>query len=156
MRINDTALGLVTIAIAIGVIAYSLTLPRFAGEAYGAMVFPAIAAVIAAGCGVLLIWHAATSGSPEIGEVSNLFSERRAGINLSITVAAIVLYLFVFEAFGFILSTIALLAVLFALLRVRFAISVPVSVGLTLVIALTFDKVLRVPLPWGVLEAFRW
>ena len=48
------------------------------------------------------------------------------------------------------------LSTLFAVFRVRARWVVPLAIVVTLIIHYAFYKLLRVPLPWGVLERFAW
>ncbi len=48
------------------------------------------------------------------------------------------------------------LATLFGVFGVRSRWIVPLAIVVTLVIHYAFYKLLRVPLPWGILERFAW
>ena len=48
------------------------------------------------------------------------------------------------------------LVALIWVLRVRLAVVVPVALLMTLLIHYAFYKLLRVPLPWGVLQRIAW
>ncbi len=60
------------------------------------------------------------------------------------------------DRLGFIPTGIVYLAVLFAVFGVRAVWIVPLAVVLTLVIHTAFYKLLKVPLPWGLLQGFIW
>jgi putative tricarboxylic transport membrane protein len=62
----------------------------------------------------------------------------------------------VVDRLGFIPTGIIYLAVLMAVFRVRLANSLVIAVVVTLVIHYAFYKLLKVPLPWGVLVKWAW
>jgi putative tricarboxylic transport membrane protein len=75
---------------------------------------------------------------------------RRPGV-LVATVAALTIYIAIFERAGFIVATVALLAFLFGTLaRYRWPIAIAVSVVVTLASYLVFNTGLQVRLPAGV------
>jgi putative tricarboxylic transport membrane protein len=151
MRINDVVLGLLIVAIALAVIWFSLALPTFPGERYGAAVFPSIVAALMGGCGLIVAWRGYRAGTVSTRDADALVVDRRALTNLGVTGVAIVVYVFAFNPVGFIVATTGLLLVLFVLLRVRVVPAAFAALAVTLVVAFLFIDVLRVPLPWGVL-----
>jgi len=68
--------------------------------------------------------------------------------------AGLVAYILLADALGFHITAILILAAWMRALGASWRLTVAVSILSTLVIHLAFYKVLRVPLPWGVLE--RW
>ena len=66
------------------------------------------------------------------------------------------LYLLAVDRLGFVLTGIVYLAALMLVLRVRPLRAVVLAVVLTLAIHFCFYKLLRVPLPWGVLQPIAW
>ena len=59
-------------------------------------------------------------------------------------------------ALGFIVTGIVLLSVLMWAFGARPVLIVPVAVVATLLIHLAFYKLLKVPLPWGLLQPIAW
>jgi putative tricarboxylic transport membrane protein len=49
-----------------------------------------------------------------------------------------------------------ILLAMFRVLRVRWGLSILLAVVATLVVHFAFYKLLRVPLPWGLLTPFAW
>ncbi len=80
----------------------------------------------------------------------------RRWLALALSVAAIVFYIFFAESLGFILSGVLILSVLMWAYGARPATIVPVAIVATLLIHTGFYKLLRVPLPWGVLQPIAW
>jgi putative tricarboxylic transport membrane protein len=64
------------------------------------------------------------------------------------------LYTLLADKLGFYLTALPLLILWMRLLGASWRVTLPVAVVATLVIHLSFYKLLRIPLPWGVLE--RW
>jgi putative tricarboxylic transport membrane protein len=73
-----------------------------------------------------------------------------------VLVASIVFYMLVSEKLGFLICSTLILTTLFSVLKVPFGRAVLVAVIATLVIHFAFYKILRVPLPWGVLTNYAW
>ena len=65
-------------------------------------------------------------------------------------------YVVAVDALGFVLTGTACLGALFLKFGVKPARAIVIAVVATLVIHTLFYKLLRVPLPWGVLERFAW
>jgi putative tricarboxylic transport membrane protein len=67
-----------------------------------------------------------------------------------------VFYIALVDKLGFIPTGTIYLAALFAVLQVRVRWILPLAIVLTLVIHTAFYKLLRVPLPWGLLQPILW
>jgi putative tricarboxylic transport membrane protein len=72
------------------------------------------------------------------------------------TVATLIGYVAWVDRLGFIITAFLMLCVLFAAYRVRLAWIVPVAAVSTLVVHTAFYKLLKVPLPWGLLSGWVW
>ena len=70
--------------------------------------------------------------------------------------AVLVFYVVAVDALGFVLTGTACLGALFLKFGVKPVRAIVIAVVATLVIHTLFYKLLRVPLPWGVLERFAW
>jgi len=68
----------------------------------------------------------------------------------------VLFYILVSNWLGFLFSAVLILTVLFRVLQLPLARSVLIAVLATLVIHFAFYKLLRVPLPWGVLTPYAW
>jgi putative tricarboxylic transport membrane protein len=71
-----------------------------------------------------------------------------------VIVGAVAAYLLLAERIGFLLVAPLLLLAVFRALRVGWAQALPWAIGGALVVHLAFYKLLRVPLPWGVITPF--
>jgi len=123
------------------------------GQKFGPAWFPGLIAVGLAVCGALLIAAGLRQPAPWIAAPEWIRSPRaRAGI--AALVGGLVLYVLAADALGFHLTGVLLLALWLRALGASWRVTVPVAIIATLVIHLSFYKLLRIPLPWGVLE--RW
>ena len=68
--------------------------------------------------------------------------------------AGLVAYVLVVDAVGFHITAAALLLAWSRLLGASWRLALPVALTATIVIHLAFYKLLKVPLPWGLLERF--
>ena len=69
-------------------------------------------------------------------------------------IAGLLLYVFVVDVVGFHITATALLLVWSRLLGASWRFAFPVALVATLVIHLSFYKLLKIPLPWGMFERF--
>ena len=79
-----------------------------------------------------------------------------AFLALILVIGVNVFYILLVDLLGFIPTGVIYLAALFAVFGVRARWIVPLALIVTLVIHYSFYKMLRVPLPWGLLERFAW
>ncbi len=123
------------------------------GQKFGPAWFPGLIAAGLAVCGALLIAVGLRQPAPWIAAPEWIRSPRaRAGI--AALIGGLVLYVLAADALGFHLTGVLLLALWLRVLGASWRVTVPVAIIATLVIHLSFYKLLRIPLPWGVLE--RW
>ena len=71
--------------------------------------------------------------------------------NFALTVGALLFYIFAADKLGFLICGSLILLTLFSTLRVRLRLALPLALVVTIGIHLVFYKLLRVPLPWGML-----
>jgi len=123
------------------------------GQKFGPAWFPGLIAAGLAVCGALLIAVGLRQPAPWIAAPEWIRSPRaRAGI--AALIGGLVLYVLAADALGFHLTGVLLLALWLRVLGASWRVTVPVAIIATLVIHLSFYKLLRIPLPGGVLE--RW
>jgi putative tricarboxylic transport membrane protein len=75
---------------------------------------------------------------------------------LTVVIGVNVLYVALVDRLGFVITAVAYLSAAFAVFRVRARWVVPLAIAVTLIIHYIFYKLLRVPLPWGVLNGVAW
>jgi len=82
--------------------------------------------------------------------------DRRLAAKFVLVLASVLFYALAVERVGFLITAILLLAILFGAFGVRRVNILPLAIAVTLAIHFAFYTLLRVPLPWGVLEAIAW
>ncbi len=150
MKFNDAVLGIVFLALSIAVLVTIQGFPRIPGQSVGPGAFPGLIAIILACCSVALIWRGFRSRAPVVAMGAWLSSARHVA-NFALAVGALVFYILGAEKLGFLPCGMLILLALFLALRVRPVHALPLALVLPVVIHLIFYKLLRVPLPWGVL-----
>ena len=78
----------------------------------------------------------------------------RAVAGVASIIAGLLFYVFAADALGFYLTALLILLVWMRVLGASWRVTLPVAVIATVVIHLSFYKLLRIPLPWGILERF--
>jgi putative tricarboxylic transport membrane protein len=158
MKINDAIVGAALIALAIAILLHIQSYPLIPGQKYGPALFPGLIAAGFIATGALLIVRGVRgvrAGLPLV-QVSAWLRSPRQVANFAAVCAALVFYVVAAQPLGFIPTGALLLAGLFLQFRVPPLRAVVTAVVATLVIHLLFYKLLRVPLPWGLLERFAW
>jgi putative tricarboxylic transport membrane protein len=156
MRLNDRLSGLLVLIAGAAIAGYARTFPPMPGQPVGPSLFPTVI-----GCALVVLGAAlAVSGARTSERWWIAFDEwarrPRMVFNFALVVGAVLLYALVVDRLGFIITASALLSVLFLAFGVRPGRIVPVALVVTIVIHYAFYSVLRVPLPWGVLEGIAW
>lgn len=149
MRVSNTAIGLVVVVFAIGVILYAQDFPKLEEGYPGPALFPILLAVLFILCGVILIVQGISRGERiwnfALGAMSS-----SGGVNIILTIGAVLFYIFFSEFLGFHITSFLLLLVLMKKLNVSAKWSLIMAAGATFLIYALFAKMLLVPLPWGL------
>lgn len=159
MKLPDSALGALLLAVAAFALWQVRTFPPVPGQPYGAALFPGLAAGALAVCGLLLIANDLLARRRAVPGASADPSGSAAGqrvLPLLVTVGAILFYILLADQLGFIVIGTIILATLMAAYGVALRWLLPVSIGATLLIHTSFYKLLKVPLPWGLLQPLAW
>ena len=161
MKLNDAVWGALLFALAGAVLIYVQRFGTIPGQQYGPAIFPGLVAVGLAICGVLLIGSGLAARTRNVATASWVafapwVRSHRQVFAFALTIGVNVLYILLVDSLGFIPTGIVYLAVLFAAFGVRPVWIVPLAVVLTLAIHTSFYKLLKVPLPWGLLQGFIW
>jgi putative tricarboxylic transport membrane protein len=155
VKVNDAVVGAVLIALALAILVHIQAYPLIPGQKYGAALFPGVIAVGLLVTGAVLVARGVRQGFPLITLGPWLRSPRLVTNFLAIC-AVLVFYIVAADALGFVLTGTACLGALFLKFGVKPVRAIVIAVVATLVIHTLFYKLLRVPLPWGVLERFAW
>ena len=123
------------------------------GQKFGPAWFPGLIAVGLAVCGALLVLKTARHSAAWL-ELPGWLHSRGARNGVAALLAGLVAYILFADRVGFHVTGIVLVALWVRVLGASWRSAVLVGVVSTVVIHLAFYKLLRVPLPWGLLE--RW
>jgi putative tricarboxylic transport membrane protein len=161
VKLNDAVWGALVLLLGITILVAIRNFPTIPGQQYGPALFPGVIAVGFIVCGAGLVYrHLATNRSPDARARwvtwDDWVHSPRHVIAFAVVVAVNVLYIALVDRVGFVLTAIAYLGALFAVFRVRPRWVVPLAVVVTLIIHYAFYKLLRVPLPWGLLQGVAW
>jgi putative tricarboxylic transport membrane protein len=124
--------------------------PNVPGQKLGAAFLPMLigAALLLCAVALMLRKPAPTGAKPEAEAGEEHFGSS------ALTMGAVVLYILASDAVGFLLIAPLCLMATFLAQRVRLVPALLWSIGGTIVVHVAFYKLLRVPLPWGVLTPF--
>jgi len=161
MKLNDAVWGALLIFFSAAILVHVQSFPTIPGQKVGPALFPGVLAVCLAVCAVLLIVKGLASRAQggERARWVELDGWTRSRRHLRAFVAVVgvnVFYITLVDALGFILTGTVYLALLFIVFGVRKKLVVPIALILTLGIHYAFYKLLKVPLPWGILQGIAW
>ena len=157
MKFRDAVWGVLLLALAGALLLHVQSFPPMPGQRIGPAVVPGTLAVGLGVCGaiMLVLDLRAARGAPWL-EWPEWFAARPQVVALLVLIAVNVFYLAAVDRLGFILTGIVYLVALMLALRVRPVRAVVIAIACTLAIHYAFYKLLKVPLPWGVLQGVAW
>jgi putative tricarboxylic transport membrane protein len=155
VKINDAVFGALLLALGVGILWHVQSFPKIPGQDVGPGLFPGTIAAVLIVCAVLLIRSGVRdrAGRPWIAALPWVASRRHAWAFVSIIGSTIALIL-LSNSVGFLIVAPLTLFAMFIAFGVRATTAALVAIVGTVVIWYAFYKLLRVPLPWGVLERF--
>lgn len=153
MRIGDGLAGMFVALLGLAVLLNLRTFPEQAGY-FGPSLFPGFVAAGLLLCGILLLMrairmHAAAGFSIRLDET---FRGRSAATAAFLMIVSILSFAFLGDVLGFQSITFLTVLVLTLWLRKPLILSITMATTMTIVLHLLFAKLLRVPLPAGLLE----
>lgn len=151
MKISDAVMGALLLILAAAIGIYVSGFPGMPGQRYGAALFPGMIAAGFAACGALLLARGVREKAPAF-EFAPWTRVAPLAANFALVCGALLFYIFAADPLGFMVTGFLLLLALFLKLGVRPVTSILVAPVAVLVIHLLFYKLLKVPLPWGILE----
>lgn len=157
MKLNDAVFGLVLALLGAAVLAAIQGYPKIPGQPVGPALFPGLIAAGLCVTGVLLVAKGLRQRAQQPWVVwEDWVRSPRHVLGFATLVAGIVFYILASDWLGFLLTAPVVLAALFLVLRVPPARAVLIALVATLLVHFAFYKLLRVPLPWGVLKGIAW
>ena len=157
MKIHDTLFGLFFLALGALVLFAVRGFPNIPGQPVGPALFPGLIAIGLCVTGILLVIkglrHRASAAWFEWEEWVH---SPRYVLALFVLLGCVVFYIAFANALGFFATSFMMLVALFKALRVNWRRTLIVAVIATVLVHFAFYKLLRVPLPWGVLTPWAW
>jgi putative tricarboxylic transport membrane protein len=151
MKINDAVTGAALVVLGLFILWHIQGFPEMPGQKFGPAWFPGIAAAGLAICGAMLVVQGARSGQRWL-VLDEWMSRKRPVAGFVSVIAGLAFYVAASEPLGFHLTGFVLLLAWMRILGTRLSLALAVALVATIAIHLAFYKVLRIPLPWGVLE----
>jgi putative tricarboxylic transport membrane protein len=158
MRLNDAIWGALLLLFSITLVVHVQSFPPMPGQRVGPALFPGLIGVGLGICGVLLMIKARLARE-SVGSWVAFDPWTRSARHLiafALVIAVNVGYIALVERIGFIPVAIVYLAVLFWIFGASRIWILPIAIAVSLGIHYAFYKLLRVPLPWGMLQRFAW
>jgi putative tricarboxylic transport membrane protein len=161
MKLNDAVWGALLIFFSVAILVHVQGFPTIPGQKVGPALFPGLLAIGLAVCAVMLIVKGVASRA-QGGERARWveldgWTRSRRHVRAFVAVVGVnVFYILLVDLLGFILTGTVYLTLLFIAFGVRKRAVVPLALVVTLAIHYAFYKLLKVPLPWGVLQGIAW
>jgi putative tricarboxylic transport membrane protein len=161
VKLNDAVWGALFSLLSVALLVHVQSFPTIPGQKIGPALFPGIIAVGLAICGAMLIVKGLavrTHGGEHARWVAFMawVGSPRHVLAFFTVIAVNVFYILLVNTLGFIPTAVIYLAVLFAAFGVPPRWNLPIAIVVTLLIHYSFYKMLKVPLPWGVLTGVAW
>jgi len=157
MKLNDAIFGLLLAILGITILITIQPFPKIPGQQVGPALFPGLIATgLCIGGLILMVQGWRVRSSVPWLALDDWVRSPRHVLGFVTLVASVVFYILVSEQLGFLFSATLILTALLYVLRVPLGKSVLIAVIASLLIHFAFYKLLRVPLPWGVLVNHSW
>ena len=161
MKLNDAVWGALLLLFSAIVLVHVQSFPTIPGQKVGPALFPGLIAIGLGICGLILVSKgvaARASGGERARwfELDRWTKSRRRLLAFALVVGVNVFYIAFVDRLGFIPTGVVYLALLFAVFEVPLKWIVPLALVVTLGIHYAFYKLLKVPLPWGLLKGIAW
>jgi putative tricarboxylic transport membrane protein len=157
MKISDAIFGVLLMLIGAVVLVVVQGFPKIPGQQVGPAMFPGLIAAGLCVCGLVLVVRGWRSRADEpwirLGPWARM---PRHVLALLAVLGGIGFYMLAAQALGFLVCASLVLVACMLAMGVRPVLAVVVAVVAALLIHFAFYKLLRVPLPWGVLQPIGW
>ena len=160
MKLNDAVWGALLLLLSAALLVHVQSFPTIPGQKIGPALFPGAIAVALGVCAVLLVIKGLATRREGAGqawfELDAWTRQGRYILAFFVTIGVNVFYIVAVDRLGFLIVGVIYLVALFWVYGVSRKWMVPIALIVTFVIHFAFYKLLRVPLPWGVLERVAW
>ena len=153
MKLHDSLSGAALIALAAAILWHIQGFPPMPGQKFGPAWFPGLVAAGLGLCGAALVYKGTRRSAPWVA-LPEWMQRSRARAAVIGVLAGLLFYILAAEMLGFHITALAIVALWVRILGASWRVTILVAVLAPIVIHLAFYKLLRVPLPWGLLE--RW
>ena len=123
------------------------------GQKFGPAWFPGLIAAGLGVCGFFLIVAGVRQQGPWAA-LPQWMHRPRPALGVASVVAGLLFYILAADTLGFHLTGVVLLTLWMRILGASWRVALLVGVVATVAIHLSFYKLLRIPLPWGLLEQY--
>ena len=153
MKVNDALAGAALAALGAVLLWHIQSFPPMPGQKFGPAWFPGLIAGGLIICGALLVVARLRAATREpLLALPEWARRARPVASVASVVAGLLFYVLLVDWLGFHITAAALLLAWSRLLGASWRLALPVSLAATVAIHLAFYKLLKVPLPWGLLE----
>jgi putative tricarboxylic transport membrane protein len=156
VKVRDTVAGALTLVLGLAVATSAWTFPPMPGQPVGPGLFPTLVGAGLALLGLALVVAARGRAADVAGQAVPWTRHPHLVRNFVLVIADLIFYAVAVDGLGFLVTSILFLTVLLVAFGVRRGLILPVAVAVTLAVHVGFYTVLRVPLPWGVLQGIAW
>ncbi|WP_316977221.1 tripartite tricarboxylate transporter TctB family protein [Shumkonia mesophila] len=158
MRFNDAVFGIILMVFsAVVMIHAETTFPGLPGQDFGPAFFPVIIGGVLFSCGAVLTFQGiAKRRTIPLASLGEWVRSPRRVVNFVLVIGLLVFYVLVSDFLGFIPTSVLILALLTYRFGKGIVFALSSAVIVTLIMHTAFYNVLRVPLPWGILQPVAW
>jgi putative tricarboxylic transport membrane protein len=157
LKLNDAIFGLVLLALGAAVLVAVQGYPKIPGQHVGPALFPGLIAVGLCIAGAILVFTGIRDRAAQHWLAwDDWVRSPRHIVALAVLLGSIVFYIAASTWLGFLPTAFIIMTAFMLSLRVPPGRAVVVAIVATLVIHFAFYKLLRVPLPWGLLTPWAW
>jgi putative tricarboxylic transport membrane protein len=145
--------GAALVALALAILWHVQGFPAMPGQKFGPAWFPGLIAAGLGMCGFFLLLSGLRSRGPWLAWPAWV-GRRRPLLGVGSVIVGLLFYILAADTLGFHLTGIVLLAAWIRILGGSWRVAAVVALVATVAIHLSFYKVLRIPLPWGLFEQY--
>jgi putative tricarboxylic transport membrane protein len=157
MKIHDALFGFIFLALGALVLFAIRGFPNIPGQPVGPALFPGLIAVGLCITGSLMVIKGLRSREQTAWFAwEDWVQSPRHIVALCVLLACVVFYIVAANQLGFLPTAFVMLVALFKALKVQWRRALLVALIATFVVHFAFYKMLRVPLPWGILTPWAW
>ena len=157
MKVNDAIFGVLLMILGAAVLVAVQDYPKIPGQPVGPALFPGLIAAGLCITGVLLVAKGLRQRAVQAWvQCDDWVRSPRHVLAFAVLIGSILFYILAADPLGFLPTASLVLIALFLVLRVPPQKAVPIAIVATLLVHFAFYKLLRVPLPWGVLQGVAW